>query len=199
MREKPVIILFMPAFDRLRGWPAPFDNSDIPGGRDEKTAGTQSKERTAAGHGEGVQERGVPQHAHARHRAGRAVRAGGLWGRCIQPVPASNRAARRTGRPRRKPAACGRDHHAQPRRYLRFRYEGAGPQQQGVDGGRLAPGHGQKRHEYQRRCRKAGRAAGAGRPEHFGKASEERKQLSAHQAADRKAGGGRHHGLDHRV
>lgn len=49
------------------------------------------------------------------------------------------RAARRTGRPRRKPAACGRDHHAQPRRYLRFRYEGAGPQQQGVDGGRLAP------------------------------------------------------------
>lgn len=30
MREKPVIILFMPAFDRLRGWPAPFDNSDIP-------------------------------------------------------------------------------------------------------------------------------------------------------------------------
>ena len=36
-------------------------------------------------------------------------------------------------------------------------------------------------------------------PEHFGKASEERKQLSAHQAADRKAGGGRHHGLDHRV
>lgn len=48
-------------------------------------------------------------------------------------------------------------------------------------------------------ARKAGRAAGAGRPEHFGKASEERKQLSAHQAADRKAGGGRHHGLDHRV
>ena len=43
------------------------------------------------------------------------------------------------------------------------------------------------------------RAAGAGRPEYFGKASEERKQLSAHQAADRKAGGGRHHGLDHRV
>ena len=57
MREKPVIILFMPAFDRLRGWPAPLDNSNIPGGRDEKTAGTQSKERTAAGHGEGAHVR----------------------------------------------------------------------------------------------------------------------------------------------
>jgi hypothetical protein len=80
VREKPVIILFMPAFDRLRGWPAPFDNSDIPGGRDEKTAGTQSKERTAAGHGEGAQERGVRSMRTRAIVLAALLRAVGLWG-----------------------------------------------------------------------------------------------------------------------